>query len=94
MAVGLQSRNRKTAKMNKDRKSSKSVQEFSPLEAASTKTTASHVVGKPIEREPDEKEYRPQEAPEAAAQGAEAPDAGYGRCTESSDFANRGRNWS
>jgi hypothetical protein len=96
VAVGLKSRTRKADKKSKRRKSASPVQELPPWEATPTESTtkAPHVVGKPAEREPDENEYRPHEAPEAAAQGPEAPDAGYGRCTESSDFANRGRNWS
>ncbi|WP_165251094.1 hypothetical protein [Paludisphaera soli] len=50
-----------------------------------------HVVGKPAEVEPREYAACPAEEPEAAVQSAEAPDAGYGRCTESSDWENRGR---
>ena len=50
-----------------------------------------HVVGKPAEIEPSEYAARPLEEPEAAMRSAEAPDAGYGRCTESSDWENRGR---
>lgn len=50
-----------------------------------------HVVGKPAEVEPTEYAASPAEAPEAAVRSAEAPDAGYGRCTESSDWENRGR---
>ncbi|WP_337175676.1 hypothetical protein [Paludisphaera sp.] len=51
----------------------------------------SHVVGKPAEVEPTERAYSHAEEPEAALRSAEAPDAGYGRCTESSDWENRGR---
>lgn len=66
---------------------------------ASTPTTdhesasepAPHVVGKPTEREPQEYAAIPEEAPEAGETSAEAPDAGYGRCTESSDWEQRGR---
>jgi len=50
-----------------------------------------HVVGKPAEIEPREHAALPSEEPEAAMRSAEAPDAGYGRCTESSDWENRGR---
>ena len=50
-----------------------------------------HVVGKPSEVEPTERAYSRGEEPEAAMRSAEAPDAGYGRCTESSDSENRGR---
>lgn len=52
---------------------------------------AAHVVGKPTEREPLESALVSEEAPEAAEAPAEAPDAGYGRCTESSDWEERGR---
>jgi len=55
---------------------------------------AAHVVGKPTEREPLEVALVSEEAPEAAEAPVEAPDAGYGRCTESSDWEERGRNWS
>lgn len=50
-----------------------------------------HVVGKPAEVEPTERAISRAEEPEAAMRSAEAPDAGYGRCTESSDWENRGR---
>ncbi len=50
-----------------------------------------HVVGKPAEVEPREYSALPAEEPESAMRTAEAPDAGYGRCTESSDWENRGR---
>lgn len=50
-----------------------------------------HVVGKPAEVEPTERAFSHAEEPEAAMRSAEAPDAGYGRCTESSDWENRGR---
>lgn len=92
MAVGLQSNTNKTVKKSARRKSAAPVQGLPPEEATATTITAPHVVGKPAEREPDENEYRPHEEPEAAAQSAEALDAGAPRCTESSDFANRGRN--
>ncbi len=59
-----------------------------------TPEPAPHVVGKPAEVEPREVASTPQEAPEAAAAPVEAPDAGYGRCTESSNWEERGRNWS
>lgn len=51
----------------------------------------SHVVGKPAEVEPVERAFGRGEEPESAMRSAEAPDAGYGRCTESSDWENRGR---
>jgi hypothetical protein len=50
-----------------------------------------HVVGKPTEIEPTERALSHAEEPEAAMRSAEAPDAGYGRSTESSDWENRGR---
>jgi hypothetical protein len=89
MAVGLQSRTGKTTKKVARRKPADPVQELPPQEA--TTTPAPHVVGKLTEREPDENAHRPHEAPEAAARNSEGLDAGYSRYTESSDFANRGR---
>jgi len=59
--------------------------------STSTSEPAPHVIGKPVELEPRETASIPQEAPEAAAASAEAPDAGYGRCTESSNWEERGR---
>mgnify|MGYP001037477795 CR=1 FL=1 len=90
MAVGLQSRTTKIAKKKQARrKPAPLVHEPSPEEA--TPSAAPHVVGKLAEREPDDNAHRPREAPEAAAQSAEGLDAGYARCSESSDFMNRGR---
>jgi len=88
VAVGLQSSTDKLLKKTPRRKSAAPVQELSEEAAV---PVAPHVVGKPAEREPDENAYRPHEEPEAAAQSAEALDAGVARCTEFSDFANRGR---
>lgn len=58
---------------------------------ASALEAPSHVTGKPTEREPLELASADAEAPEAAGTPVEAPDAGYGRCTESSDWEERGR---
>mgnify|MGYP001129093293 CR=1 FL=1 len=84
MSIGMKSRTK--VKSKKARTSETSRPRTQELEQA-----ASHVVGKPAEVEPRESSALPAEAPEAAMQSSEAPDAGYGRCTESSDWENRGR---
>jgi len=89
MAVGLQSNINKSIKKHARRKSAAPAHELPPEDAATT--MAPHVVGKLAEREPDDNAHRPREAPEAAARSAEGLDAGYARCSESSDFSNRGR---
>ena len=91
MAIGLQVKSDKLAKKlkKKARRKETPVQGLPPEEAATG--TASHVVGKLAEQEPDDNAHRPHEEPEAAARSEEGLDAGYGRCSESSDFANRGR---
>jgi hypothetical protein len=87
MAVGLQSNLNKSTKKHARRKSAAPVRELPREEAA----VAPHVAGKLAEREPDDNAHRPREEPEAAARSAEGLDAGYARCSESSDFTNRGR---
>jgi hypothetical protein len=89
MAVGLQSNRNKSIKKIARRGSAAPIQGLPPEDAATT--MAPHVVGKPAEREPDDNAHLPREAPEAAAQSVEGLDAGYARCSESSDFTNRGR---
>lgn len=89
MAVGLQSNAHKPVKKHARRRSAAPVPELPAGGAAPT--LAPHVVGKPAEREPDDNAHLPREAPEAAARNVEGLDAGYARCSESSDFANRGR---
>ena len=89
MAVGLQSKARKTTKKVARRKPVKA-QELAP----ETEALAPHVAGTLAQREPEENAHRPHEEPEAAARNSEAPDAGYARCTEFSDFSHRGRDWS
>jgi len=90
MAVGLQSRTRKTTKKVSPRKPADTARELAP----ETTSFAPHVAGTLAQREPDENAYRPHEEPEAAARNSEAPDAGDARCTEFSDFSHRGRDWS
>lgn len=89
MAVGLQSNKGKAVKKTARRK---------PVESkgltASQETLASHVAGTLAQREPDDNAHRPHEAPESASRSSEAPDAGFARCTEFSDFSHRGRDWS
>jgi hypothetical protein len=89
VAVGLQSQTSKTTKKVARSKSETMVQELPPEEA--TTIVPSHVTGKPAEREPEERGAQSREEPEAASRRSEGLDAGYSRCTESSDFANRGR---
>ena len=85
MSIATKARTKKTA-APKTKKATKAVNEIREADHA-----AIHVVGKPAEVEPREYAATPAEEPEAAMRSAEAPDAGYGRCTESSDWENRGR---
>lgn len=84
MSIGMKSRTKaKSKKASASKTSAPLTQELEQV--------AAHVVGKPTEVEPRESSALPAEAAESAMQSSEAPDAGYGRCTESSDWENRGR---
>jgi len=88
MSIGMKSR---TKAKPKKAPTSRASRPLTRQPSCELETAAAHVVGKPAEVEPQEYSALPAEAPEAAMQSAEAPDAGYGRCTESSDWENRGR---
>ncbi|MDG3008044.1 hypothetical protein [Paludisphaera mucosa] len=99
MSIGLKKRTKKAAKAGAPKSSSRKLAE-TLVETSRTQaqepprdveSAVAHVVGKPAEVEPREYAAQPAEEPEAAMQSDEAPDAGYGRCTESSDWENRGR---
>ena len=89
MSIGMKSRTK--AKSKKASASKKALRPLTQEPSQELEQAAGHVVGKPAEVEPREYSALPAEEPEAAMQNAEAPDAGYGRCTESSDRENRGR---
>lgn len=88
MSIGMKSRTKAKSKKAQASKASRPANQEPAFEL---EKTAVHVVGKPAEVEPQEYSALPAEEPEAAVQSSEAPDAGYGRCTESSDWENRGR---
>ncbi len=85
MTTAMKTRKPKTKTAKKTTlTTAQSIQDVAPI-------VPTHVVGKPAEVEPTEHAFDRHEEPEAAMRSAEAPDAGYGRCTESSDWENRGR---
>lgn len=93
MSTAMKTRKPKATKKKMSRtlaqESPREVEQASP--ALAEQSVPTHVVGKPAEVEPSERAFSHSEEPESAMQSAEAPDAGYGRCTESSDWENRGR---
>ncbi len=101
MSTGMKMPTKKKAAKSGGKSKSKNKSEKKALKATRTEAqqpareieavVPTHVVGKPAEVEPRESAASPAEEPEAAVRSAEAPDAGYGRCTESSDWENRGR---
>ncbi len=93
MATGLQSNKRKTTTDAVAEHEATAMTQDQDTSREESRAAATHTTGKPTELEPKETSFVPSEAPEAGEVGTEAPDAGYGRCTESSNWEERGRNW-
>lgn len=92
MSIGIKKPANKSKKNNAEKSAARKLATEAPEPALHAEPTLpTHVVGKPAEVEPAEYAASPAEAPESGVRSAEAPDAGYGRCTESSDWENRGR---